>query len=73
MAIKKCVDMRLEVIYDSQMTNRKQGGLPARTPTPSGALLLDAWESYIAPSRLKFTIIPPETGGYSYFLIEKLP
>ncbi len=30
MAIKKCIAMRLGVIYDSQMTNRKQRGLRVR-------------------------------------------
>ncbi len=34
MAIKKWVAVRMGVLYDSQMTNRKQGVLPARTPTP---------------------------------------
>ncbi len=27
-AVRKCVAMRLRVIYESQVTNRKQGGLP---------------------------------------------
>ncbi len=31
---KKCVAIRLGVIYDSQATNRKQGGLPVRAPSP---------------------------------------
>jgi hypothetical protein len=30
---KKCIVMRLGVIYDSQETNRKKGGLPARALT----------------------------------------
>jgi hypothetical protein len=34
MAIKKCVAVRLEIIYDYQATNRKQGGLPVRVPSP---------------------------------------
>jgi hypothetical protein len=34
MAISKCVAMRLGVIYDSQATIRKQGGLPVRAPPP---------------------------------------
>jgi hypothetical protein len=34
MAIKKCVAVGLGVIYDSQATNRKQGGLPVRAPLP---------------------------------------
>jgi hypothetical protein len=33
MAIK-CVAVRLEVIYDSQATNRKQIGLPFKAPLP---------------------------------------
>ncbi len=45
---KKYVAMRLKVIYDSQATNRKQGGLPVTAPPPA-ALLLVAWESYITP------------------------
>jgi hypothetical protein len=32
--------MRLGVIYDSQVTNRKQGGLSVRAPLASAALLL---------------------------------
>jgi hypothetical protein len=32
MAIKKCVAMWLEVTYDSQVTNRKQVGIPVRAP-----------------------------------------
>jgi hypothetical protein len=51
----------------------KAGRLPARTPTPSGKLLLVAWESYMTPCWPECTKIPPETGGYSNFLIEKLP
>jgi hypothetical protein len=51
MAIKKCVAARLGVIYDSQTANRKQGRLPAKTPAPSGVLLLVAWESFMIPSR----------------------
>jgi hypothetical protein len=31
---KKCTAVRLEVIYDSQATNRKQGGLSVRAPLP---------------------------------------
>ncbi len=34
MAIKKCVAVRKGVIYDSQATNRKQGGLPVRASLP---------------------------------------
>jgi hypothetical protein len=47
--------------------------LPARSPTPCSALLLVSWESYMTPSWPKFTKIPPETSGYSYFLIDKSP
>jgi hypothetical protein len=50
MAIKKCVAVQLGVIYDSQATNRKQGGLPVRAPSPT-ALLLAARES----NMLKYT------------------
>jgi hypothetical protein len=34
MAIKKYIVVELGVIYDSQATNRKQGGLPVRAPRP---------------------------------------
>jgi hypothetical protein len=37
-------------VYDSQATNRKQGGLPMRAPLPPSALLLVAWLSYMTPS-----------------------
>jgi hypothetical protein len=71
---KKCVAVWLRVRYDFQTTNRKQGGLPVRTSTPSGKLLLVACESYMTPSWLEYTKIPPETGGSSYFFqIEKSP
>jgi hypothetical protein len=70
---KKCAAVQLGVIYDSQPNNRKLGGLPARTLTPSSALLLVFWESYITPSQLEYTKMPPETGVFSYFLIEKSP
>jgi hypothetical protein len=50
MAIKKCIAARLGVIYDSQVTHRKQGGLSLRGPHP---LLLVAWESYVTLSQLK--------------------
>jgi hypothetical protein len=51
MVVKKCIAVWLEVIYDSQATNGKQGGLPVKIPIPTGALLLVAWESYMTPSR----------------------
>ncbi len=35
MAIKKCVVVRLGVIYDSQTTNRMQGELPVRAHPPA--------------------------------------
>jgi hypothetical protein len=60
-------------MYDSQTTNRNQEGLPTRTPTPSGALLLIAWDSYMTLSQPEYTKVPPDTSGYSYFLREKLP
>jgi hypothetical protein len=34
MSIKKCIAVQMEIIYDSQPTNRKPGGLPARTRDP---------------------------------------
>jgi hypothetical protein len=50
MAIKWCIAAWLGVIYNSQATNRKLGGLPARTPIPPRALLLVVLESYMIPS-----------------------
>jgi hypothetical protein len=41
--------MRLGVIYDSQATNRKQGGLPVRAPLPPATLQLVHWESHMTP------------------------
>jgi hypothetical protein len=67
---KKFVAVRLGVIYDSQASNKKWGGLPARTSTP-------LWRNPIGrlgvvydsqPARIQK--IPPETGGCSYILIE---
>jgi hypothetical protein len=58
MAIKKCVAVRLGVIYDSQRTNKKLLGLTARTPIPSSALLLVTLESYMTPSRPEYTKMP---------------
>jgi hypothetical protein len=44
--------------------------VPCERPPPS--LLLAAWESYMTPSQPK-SKIPIQTGGNSYFLIEKSP
>ncbi len=60
MAIKKCVAVRLEIIYDSQSTNTKQGGLPVRAPLTRAALQLVAWESYMIPSQPQYTKTPPK-------------
>jgi hypothetical protein len=73
MAIKKWIAVRLGVLYDSQTTNRKLRGVPARAPNPSGALQLVAWESYLTPSWPEDTKMPPVTVGCSYFLNGKLP
>jgi hypothetical protein len=35
MAIKKCTSEWLGVIYDSQVTNRKQGRAPCESPSPA--------------------------------------
>ncbi len=70
---KKCETVRLGVIYDSQATNRKLGGIPVRALLPPAALLLVAWESYVTPSQPEYTKRPSRTGGSSYFLIEKSP
>jgi hypothetical protein len=47
MAIKKCVTMRLGVIYDSQTTNAELEGFLCK-PSPTART---AWESYMTPSR----------------------
>jgi hypothetical protein len=73
MVIKKCEAMRLAVIYGSQPTNRKQGGLPLRASLPPDAFLLVGWESYMTPSWPEYSKIPPQTGGSFYFLIKKSP
>jgi hypothetical protein len=74
MAIKKkCVAMQLAVIYDSQVSYRKQGGLPVRATLPPFALLLVAWKSYMTPSQQEYTKTPPKNGRSSYLLIEKSP
>jgi hypothetical protein len=57
--------MRLEVIYDSHATNRKQGGLPVESPPPA-AFLLVAWESYMTPSQQEYTTPPPQTAKTLY-------
>jgi hypothetical protein len=54
--------MWLGVIYDSQATNRKQGG-------PIGCLGV-IYDSQLA--RILYTKTPPQTDGNSYILIEKL-
>jgi hypothetical protein len=53
--------------------DRKQGGLPARTPAPSSVLLLVDCDSYVTPSWKEYTKIPTGTGGYPDFLMEKSP
>jgi hypothetical protein len=40
------------------------------TPPPLPALLLVTWQLYKAPNSLEYQKTPPQTGGYSYFLIE---
>jgi hypothetical protein len=67
MALKKWVAVRLGVIYGSQATTRKQGGLPASSPLPRlrGSHIL-------TPSRPEYTKTRPQTGS-SYLCIEKSP
>jgi hypothetical protein len=60
-------------MYDNQVTKRKLRGLPVRASLLLAALLLAALESYMTPSRLEYTKRPSQTGGSSYFLIEKSP
>jgi hypothetical protein len=54
------------------VTNRKQEVLPVRTPLP-GTLLLVAWQSsfFLTPSWPDYTKTPPQTGGCTFFVIEK--
>jgi hypothetical protein len=73
MAIKKCVAVRLGVIFDSQMTNRKQEGLLVRAPLPPPHFYLSLGTSYMTPSQLEYTKTPKQTGGSSDVLIEKSP
>jgi hypothetical protein len=56
--MNKCVAVRLGVIYDSQSTNTKQGGLPVKGPLPHAALQLVAWESYMTLSQAQYTKTP---------------
>jgi hypothetical protein len=49
---KKLVAMQLEVIYDSQATNRKLGRFPVGAPFPPASLLLVVWESYMSQIRI---------------------
>jgi hypothetical protein len=60
---KKCIAVRLGIIYDFQATNRKQGGLPVRAPIPPTALLVVTWELYVTPSRPEYTKKPPQSDG----------
>jgi hypothetical protein len=63
--IKKCIDVRLVVIYDSQATNRKQGGLSVKASSsrhpPIGCLGV-----YMTPSRPECIKTPLQTGGSFY-------
>jgi hypothetical protein len=61
---KKCVAVRLGVIYDSQATHREQG--VSRTPISCLGVIHDS-----QPAKLHKK--PPQKGGSSYFLLEKLP
>jgi hypothetical protein len=61
MAIKKCVAVRLGVVYDSQTTNTVVSRTPCENPRPLQS----------TPISPEYTKMPP--GGYSYFLIEKSP
>jgi hypothetical protein len=67
---KKCVAMWLGVIYDSQATNRRQGGLPARAPLPRSSPAGRLGVIYDS-NRPKYTKIPAITGGSSSFLVKK--
>ncbi len=59
---------RSHLPYDSQATNRKQGGPPVRAPptphTPIGHLT-PSWSD-------GYTKTPPQSGGSSYILIKKI-
>ncbi len=60
--------MRLGVIYHSQATNRKQGGLTVRAPSPCRTPI-----GRMTPSRLEYSRTLSKTGGSYDFLIEKSP
>jgi hypothetical protein len=64
--------MRLGVLYISQATKNKQGGLPVRAPLPCRTPIGCPGGIYNSQPA-KYTKIPPQTGGYYYFLIEKAP
>jgi hypothetical protein len=49
------------------------GNLAVDLSFPLAALLLVALESYMTPSRQEYIKTPTQTGGSSYFLIEKSP
>jgi hypothetical protein len=70
MALKKCIAVRLEVIYDFHPNNRKLGGLPVRIPTPSDGLLLVAWGRLPAG---RITQKCHQKQVDALFFIEKLP
>jgi hypothetical protein len=78
MAVKKCIDVRLGVIYDSLATNSKYPWQPIGSredylESPLSRRVHCIGRSYLTPSRPEFTKIPPQKGGSSNFLIEKSP
>ncbi len=53
--------------YDSQATNRKQGGPPVRAqPYPPHSYWSPRSHTYMTPSWPEYTKTPPRTGGSSY-------
>jgi hypothetical protein len=65
MAIIKCIDVRMGVIYDSQATYRKRERLPVRAPLSLAALLLVTWESQLAEIHKK---TPTNRGKLLFFV-----
>jgi hypothetical protein len=69
MAIKKNIAVRLGVIYEFQVTNRKQGRLQQEPPPPWHTPIVHL--GVIVIVQPEWRKIPPETVGCSNSLIEK--
>ncbi len=58
----RCRVARSHIPYDYQMTNGKQEGLLARTPTPLRRTPIGRLEVIYDSQRPEHTKVPPETG-----------